>query len=226
MQPDLLDRRLLETNMAIQKHKSAKPFQLISGHVALDLVNTLDDRFGQDGPEELLSTYEDLLRFATESELLTERQARKLKRSGAPEAERLQILNQARELRETLAAVAYAQLNEEEPSEAALAALEAFFKQAGAQRSLTADSLNVTWTWRGLSRQTAAPLWLLAQAAADLLLSEDAVQLRSCASDTCRWLFLDTSKNHTRRWCDMKVCGNRMKARRFQARQTNPSIQP
>jgi len=33
----------------------------------------------------------------------------------------------------------------------------------------------------------------------------------------CRWLFLDTSKNHTRRWCDMKVCGNRIKARRFKA---------
>jgi predicted RNA-binding Zn ribbon-like protein len=84
---------------------------------------------------------------------------------------------------------------------------------------LSADQSQIAWSWRGLGRQVAAPLWLLAQEAADLLLSNRVAQLRSCASDTCRWLFLDTSKNHTRRWCDMKVCGNRMKARRFHARQ-------
>jgi hypothetical protein len=39
-----------------------------------------------------------------------------------------------------------------------------------------------------------------------------------CACETCRWLFLATSNNNTRHWCDMKVCGNRMKARRFNAR--------
>ena len=36
---------------------------------------------------------------------------------------------------------------------------------------------------------------------------------------TCRWLFLDRSKNHSRRWCDMRICGNRSKTRRFYARQ-------
>ncbi|WP_433983920.1 CGNR zinc finger domain-containing protein [Tunturiibacter empetritectus] len=64
------------------------------------------------------------------------------------------------------------------------------------------------------------PLWLIAQAAADLLLSQSTSQIRSCAAETCRWLFLDTSKNHTRRWCNMKICGNRMKARRFNSRTT------
>jgi predicted RNA-binding Zn ribbon-like protein len=48
--------------------------------------------------------------------------------------------------------------------------------------------------------------------------SEELARVSSCGADTCRWLFLDTSRNHSRRWCDMKVCGNRMKARRFQAR--------
>ncbi len=50
------------------------------------------------------------------------------------------------------------------------------------------------------------------------MLSDALPWVRACGADTCRWLFLDTSKNHTRRWCNMKVCGNRMKARRFQAR--------
>jgi predicted RNA-binding Zn ribbon-like protein len=50
-----------------------------------------------------------------------------------------------------------------------------------------------------------------------LMTSERLQALRECGNRECRWLFLDTSKNHTRRWCDMKVCGNRIKARRFKA---------
>jgi predicted RNA-binding Zn ribbon-like protein len=41
------------------------------------------------------------------------------------------------------------------------------------------------------------------------------LRVRACESDTCQWLFLDTSRNRSRRWCDMKVCGNRSKVRRF-----------
>ena len=51
-----------------------------------------------------------------------------------------------------------------------------------------------------------------------MLPGADRQRVRACGADTCRWLFLDTSKNHTRRWCNMRICGNRMKARRFQAR--------
>jgi predicted RNA-binding Zn ribbon-like protein len=205
--------------MAVHEKPINTPFQLIAGHVALDLVNTLDDRFGPTGPRELLTTYDDLLHFVVESELLTDRQARKLKRLEGSPTERAQILEQVKAFREALAAVAYAQLNREEVPEDSLETLEGCFKQAAARRRLTTEDGNLSWSWKGLSRQLAAPLWLLAQSGADLLLSEQSVQLRSCSSDTCRWLFLDTSKNHTRRWCDMKVCGNRMKARRFQARQ-------
>ena len=61
-------------------------------------------------------------------------------------------------------------------------------------------------------------LWRLAHEAEDVLLSHEAEQIKECGDPACRWLFLDTSKNHTRRWCNMKTCGNRMKARRFQAK--------
>jgi predicted RNA-binding Zn ribbon-like protein len=64
------------------------------------------------------------------------------------------------------------------------------------------------------------PLWLLALTTSDLMTGESMHLVRACDNPECRWLFLDTSKNHTRRWCDMKLCGNRMKARRFKARET------
>lgn len=205
--------------MANLKQPAQMPFQLVAGHPALDLVNTLDNRFRETGPEELLGSYDDLLRFTCQSGLLSERQARNLERLQASDAERAEVLKQAKELRETLAAIVYAQLDQKKIPAAALLALEKYFKQAESHRQLAADQLQVSWNWPAFDCEIAAPIWLLAQTAADFLLSHRLPQLRSCASGTCRWLFVDTSKNHTRRWCDMKICGNRMKARRYQARQ-------
>ena len=72
------------------------------------------------------------------------------------------------------------------------------------------------WVWAA-QQDAELPLWTLAMSAGDLMTSEAVDRVRACDNAECRWLFLDTSKNHTRRWCDMKVCGNRMKARRFKA---------
>src|SRR5579862_6631636 len=76
-----------------------KPFELIAGHPALDLVNTLDHRFGPPATRENLNTWDDLLRFVTQSGLLSENKARKLKRLDSSPAERAQILAQAIALR-------------------------------------------------------------------------------------------------------------------------------
>jgi predicted RNA-binding Zn ribbon-like protein len=42
-------------------------------------------------------------------------------------------------------------------------------------------------------------------------------RLKACRSDTCQFAFIDTSRNRSRQWCDMAVCGNREKARRFRS---------
>jgi predicted RNA-binding Zn ribbon-like protein len=75
----------------------------------------------------------------------------------------------------------------------------------------------VELAWSSDPPQPGLSGWLLAQSAVDLLVSEQIRLIRECGDEGCRWLFLDTSKNHSRRWCDMKICGNRMKARRFKA---------
>jgi predicted RNA-binding Zn ribbon-like protein len=74
------------------------------------------------------------------------------------------------------------------------------------------------WGWASEPPDLRAPLWPVARSAADLLTSSDLAALRLCAADTCAWLFLDTSRNGSRRWCSMRTCGNRAKARRHHAR--------
>jgi predicted RNA-binding Zn ribbon-like protein len=201
-------------------NEMVKPFEMVAGDVALDLVNTLDFRFRESGAEELLEDYGDLLRFMTQSGLLSDAEARRLERLEGLDVERGRVLEQVKELREGVAAVVYAWVGGEEVSIASVTALEGYFKQASSRRHLTARGSRLVWSWGEDSWTVEAPLWLLAQAAADMMISERMEQLRTCSADACRWIFLDTSKNHSRRWCDMKVCGNRMKARRFQARQT------
>jgi predicted RNA-binding Zn ribbon-like protein len=190
-----------------------RSFELIAGDTTLDLVNTLDWRFRDAGPEELLESYGDLLAFAEQSGLLTPRQARTLLRE-TDEMKAGGVLFATRELREAAADVFYAALEGRSANAASIAKLEGCFKAAHAQRKLSSERSRLVWEWPA-ELMPELPLWQLALNAEALLTSDKLSLLRACAKLDCRWLFLDTSKNHTRRWCDMKVCGNRMKARRF-----------
>jgi predicted RNA-binding Zn ribbon-like protein len=194
----------------------ATPFKLHAGHPALELVNTLDLRFSTT-PEELLPAYRDLLRFAAQLRLITAEQARKLERA-VDQKDARRTLASTVELREALSAVLYGWIDGAKPPAGQVKILEQHFQEAALHRTLRADKSGLVWSWAGAEQQAEIPLWKLAQAASDLLVSSDAELVKDCGDPTCRWLFLDLSKNHTRRWCDMKTCGNRMKARRFQAR--------
>lgn len=197
-------------------------FDRCGGHPALDFVNTLDNRFNDRGCIEGLQTYDDLLRFTYETGLLDSSVGRQLAESvrRGPAA---RALRAARSLREALATMFYGVLDGQRPRSVDLETLERYLHSADRHRGLrwqegTDEHASLAWSWRSNVGDAELPVWVLAQAALDLLLSPEVKRVRACEADTCRWLFLDTSKNHMRRWCKMKVCGNRMKARRFQAR--------
>jgi predicted RNA-binding Zn ribbon-like protein len=200
-------------------------FELCGGHPALDFVNSLDKRFLEGGPVELLADYADLLRFAEQTRLLDTRQVRRLANSVNPGAA-ARTLRSARELREALAAAFYGSVDGHPPVAADIRTLERHFHSASGHRELrweqAVENANgrpgMGWDWGRFETNAELPVWILSQTASQLMMSDAMDRIRACGVDTCRWLFLDTSKNHTRRWCNMRVCGNRMKARRFQAR--------
>ena len=191
-------------------------FKLTGGHPALDLVNTLDWRFREGETDELLESYEDVVSFAEQSHLLTTAQASELRRTVTADAGE-RVLEECRELREVLADLFYAQLDGYAPARAQINVLERFFKDLRDFERLVWHEPRLEWDLAMAENNHELPFWLLVSAASNLTFSADMERLRACGDPECRWLFLDTSKNHTRRWCDMKVCGNRMKARRFKA---------
>jgi predicted RNA-binding Zn ribbon-like protein len=190
-------------------------FELIAGHPALDFINTLDWRFRDSGPEELMHDYDHLLRFAAQSGLLTPGHAQLIRR-GANNRAATQAFHSALELREASAQIFYTLMDERTPPPDAIKTLNRHLHAAQSHSSLVWENSRLKPAWIS-ERDPSLPFWLLAQSASGLLTTDAIDSLRACADPQCRWLFLDTSKNHSRRWCDMKVCGNRMKARRFKA---------
>ena len=200
----------------MQPGQQKRAFQLVAGDPALDLVNTLDWRFRESGPEERIATYDDLLQFAVQTNVLTSKQAKTLRRGTSLYAGS-HVVEETRGLREALSDLLYSGLDGRNSSAASLKTLERFFREAREQTRLVRDGSRLKWQWAGAETKPEFPVWLMTRAASRLLLSENVQQVRACANPDCRWLFMDTSKNRTRRWCAMKLCGNRMKARRYKA---------
>jgi predicted RNA-binding Zn ribbon-like protein len=200
------------------KKLSRRPprFDLIAGNVCLDFVNTLDDRHTQ--PKELLEHYSDLARFAEDTGLLEPSQADRLvKRSSTAADAAQQALRRAIELREVIHDVFWAIINQRLVPARALAKLNAEVQTAAEHLRLVPANGRFEWRFDDLSDFDGL-LWPIARSAADLLASDQLPFVRACSSQACEWFFLDTSKNHHRRWCDMSRCGNRAKVRRFYAK--------
>ena len=197
---------------------NSAPFQLVTGHPVLDFVNTLDWRFRASGSEELLNHYADLLRFTEQSGLLTSSEVRKLATGDLVRKKR--ILSSTKKLRECLASILYAIAAGQAPQIEDVRTLSTFARTVR-------ETQDLEWCvsrlqWKAVKYRTNAldsPFRKLASAALDLLTSGELNKLCACSNPECRWLFLDGSKNKARRWCDMKLCGNRIKARRYRGRQ-------
>jgi predicted RNA-binding Zn ribbon-like protein len=192
-------------------------FELSGGSLCLDFANTVDSRPTAE-PRELLGDYGDLVRWSVQSEVLTASQAdRLLAEAGRQKGRAASVLRRAREVREAIFEVFWARAREAPPPAAAIRTLNEQLPSALARLRLVEDGAGCRWEWEdedALDRM----LWPVVRSAAELLTSDELDRVRECSADNCAWLFLDRSKNRSRRWCDMAVCGNRAKVRRFRQR--------
>jgi predicted RNA-binding Zn ribbon-like protein len=193
-------------------------FDLIAGNVCLDFINTLDDRFSKQ-PKELLTSYIDLARFSEDAGALSAQRVDRLfaLSQQAPE-EAAQALSAAIQLREAAYAVIAAVMDKKPVPQGELYTLNQYVQEAAQHSILVPSNGKFEWALDEVPIDFSEPLWPIARSVAELLSSDQLAFVRACASETCQWFFLDTSKNHGRRWCDMTRCGNRAKARAFYER--------
>lgn len=197
-------------------------FHLVAGNLALDFANTLDNRYDPERLVDLLSTYERFLGFATQSGIITQQQVGKLLREIRPR-DTDGTLERVIELRETLYFLFKSVATGKPPDPSRLQTFNRFLADGHVPEAIIWHKPDFIRVYRDLTETLEGPLWPVVEAAGSLLTSPDRHHVRECIEGTCRWLFLDRSKNHSRRWCDMKVCGNRSKAQRFYARSRSAS---
>ncbi|MFY9929055.1 MAG: ABATE domain-containing protein [Streptosporangiaceae bacterium] len=207
---------------------------LIAGSLGLDFVNTVDPRH-EPGRREYLDSYQALAAWGRHAGIISADAEVGLRDAAAadpPEADR--VLRRAVRLREALYEIFTRAASGQEPSPADLDVLQAELTGALAHIRLAHDRLThdrlahnrlaaagsgFGWSWEEAGPRLDQVLWPVSWSAADLLVQGPLERIRECpGQDNCGWLFLDLTKNASRRWCDMRVCGNRAKARRHYAR--------
>jgi predicted RNA-binding Zn ribbon-like protein len=198
------------------------PGGLSGGALCLGFVNTLGDR-GRPETDRLCS-YGDLLAFAAAAGLLTSAETASLVGRGErdPQAAAAAFAL-ARDLREGLYRIFSAVAAARAPAAGDLAQLNSALPGTLSRLRLERRGHGFAWRWAVSAESLEAPLWPVVRAAADLLAGEERRQLRECAGSSCTWLFLDCSRNRSRRWCSMETCGNRAKARRHYHRRSRPA---
>jgi predicted RNA-binding Zn ribbon-like protein len=210
---------------------------LLGGALCLDFVNTAGWR-GQSDSAGVLRDFEDLVAWTQHAGGLSTRQGRDLLKRAASEPARARTVHeQAISLREALYLVFSSLAAGRAAEPADLATINAtvtdayqhlrlalrppseFAPRPPSELAPLGDSF--AWEWHEADGSLELPVWMIARSAAELLTSDSLGRVRECAGERCDWLFLDASRNRSRRWCDMAECGNRAKAQRSYARRRN-----
>ena len=194
-------------------------FDTITGNwLCLDFTHTLGGRYDPQ-PHELLNSYSDLIAWGLFEHLLTDEEVlRLLNEAERHPGEAFTVFEQAIRLREAIYRVFYDISEDSSPDQSDLTILNDILANALSHACIVPEEKGFVWDWTMKEQSLDYLLWVVVRSAADLLTSERLRDVRACSAEDCRWLFLDTSKNHSRRWCDMQTCGNQAKARRHYSR--------
>jgi len=197
-------------------------FELLGGRLCLDFANSVSGFRGSDDVRDRLQGYPDLVSWARQAGALDEASARRLLATAARHpAQASAAFAEAIALREAIYQVFFARALGRDLPAAPLALIDAALRSAQSNRRLIRGDTCCSLAW-DFGTDLAAPIWPVAVSAAELLTAPaELARLRVCGlhqSGECAWLFIDETKAGTRRWCSMKDCGNRAKARRHAAR--------
>jgi len=198
--------------------------ELTGGALALDFANTVGGTHVSPTHEHLRG-YDDIVGFSALAAGLDGAVAKRLLQRAAREPKRAAAVYELGiSLREAIWGVFSSLASGEIPREADLALIGDAAAAGAARAQLVYDRDGFGWSLPCDGDDLERPLWDIARSAADLLTSGDRDRVKECASQTCEWVFLDRSRNRSRRWCDMSDCGNRAKAQRFHAKKREARV--
>lgn len=199
-------------------HHTFAAHDLVGGHLAVDFVNTVTAR--DTTPSDWVDDYNALLRWAALTGAFTKKDLLRLTALAAEEpGHAATALRRARNLREALCDVLYALIDGRPPAAEALAMLDEARVASVRAAKLAHSEGRLVPQWSVERSGLDLVAHVVTARAVALLEAPQLDRLRLCDGHDCGWVFIDTSKNGKRRWCDMATCGNSAKARRYAERQ-------
>jgi len=201
------------------EHAMEIPEDLVGGHLAIDFSNCIN-RFRK---MDYMERTQFLLAWSVRSGTLSPEAAEGLaevarRHPGAAH----EVAGRALELAQAGRGLLLATAGGQPPPVEHLAVVNRELAAALPHLAVRSEEPGFAWTWDGNGARLERALWPVARALGELLVSDSLSRVKECASDTCSWVFLDSSRNRCRRWCDMSSCGNREKARRHRAARRAP----
>jgi predicted RNA-binding Zn ribbon-like protein len=192
--------------------------RLLGGRLCLDFVNSIENRAGEQ--EDFLTSYPDLARWARHAGLIDDDDAARLLALAAADAPAAEgVFTRALALRAALHRLFLAIATEQQPDAGDLDQARRAYAEAIAGATLTDRDGRFAWNWTTDEPRLEQILWPVAASAIDLLTAGDVRRIKVCANPLgCGWLFYDSSKNGSRRWCSMEGCGSQIKMRRQYAK--------
>ena len=186
--------------------------------MCLDFANTLAWRGSS--PAESLHGFADLTKWCADTGLIPARLSRQIRKWPDKHPKRAaEIFEEAIALRETIYRVFHSVASGANPEEADLELLSRALADAPLRTKILRTADGFGWQLADSKTTVSSLLGPVLWSAGDLLIGPQLLKLRECSNDKCLWLFIDDSKNGTRRWCSMQSCGNRAKAHRHYLRQ-------
>lgn len=202
------------------KKMPTAPFARTSGRLCLDFTNTMDDRLDR-RPQDRLAGFAELVAFGEQTGILSVPQARRLRQQGRDNPlQASRVLGQAVAVREMLFRIFYAVTSDHRVSNNELDAFNEAVRRFNGRSVIAPGRGKTAWKWVDNAGDAERLTGTILRSAVEVLTSTDIQHLKRCAADRCCWFFVDESHGHNRRWCDMKTCGSRQKARAYYHRKT------
>jgi len=197
---------------------SGQVFRPLCGGIAcLDFVNTVDRHDGTPEHDAFAPGYANLLAWFAHAELVNTEAAKPLLRLAQKQPrEAAAVRKRAQALRSAIRGITVACINGTAPVADDLDIFNDEVHRALTNGSFVALDHRLRWEWTP-TRHLDSLLWPIARSAASLLSGDQTGRVRECAANDCVMLFLDTSKNGSRRFCSASGCGNATRVRRFRA---------
>ena len=194
---------------------NAEDFDFDAGELSLNFTNTAE-MHASDKPDELLNEFGDLATWGEAAGILASSRANALRQLAKEQPkDASSAYERAIRLREAIYRIFSNLSMEAEVSKEDLEILNQVLSTALPRLRVKPSPTGFGWEWKHDPEAFDQIIWPVARSAAELLTSEILDRVRQCADDRgCGYLFLDTSRNRSRRWCSMEACGNRAKASR------------